>query len=260
MLKESRRGPFVPKDRTVVVLTKNGDEKLYFIDKVSCGSVTRETMLLGQYLSDFIESPGMALPLRAGCTDRVYFPCGSGIAFFAKPTKDDLNNFTWQLKSLAEINPYYKEMIEKILKDVDKQRNLVEELLPIIPLDLPKENSVIKVKLSKKGIGAFRYLKDTQEGQEELYFISAIKPGPVEDSVTLAGQFLLEFEGCPKDALPMEDGNTNTLYLPNDNNIISYKQANETDAIEFIERMMTLAKQQKQFGPRIGEILIALTS
>ncbi len=258
MDKMVRKNPFIPKQRTLVVLTMRDRKEAYFIDQVREGSITQETMLLGQFLHEFIECPELALKLAPGSTNRVYFPGDSRVKFYSQPTKKEIGEFVSHMETMEEYNPQYKELIEKILLDVDKQRSAPEESLEIEEVKLPKDNAIIKVTLSARGTNAYGYIKNAQEGQQELYYIKSLIPGPVEGTTKLLGQFLVEFEGCPENALKLTEDSANRIYFPYDRNVTKCEIPTEEETQEFITRMKTLGDDHPLYEEAVYKLLGSL--
>lgn len=258
MSEKSKMGPFVPKNRTMVMLTKKGQRLMYFIDHVTDGSVTCETMLLGQYLSDLIGSPNQALPMTKGCTDRVYFPQHSEIDFFEKPTGEEMDQFIEELNELAQDCSMFEVMVRKIVNDVEIQKNTPEEPYVEAQFDLPKAESLIKVTLNKYGANKFGYIKNAQAGHQELFYVKRLTQGKVVGSIRLQGQFLSEFEGCLEKALILTPETANEIYVPEDRRILKIEPVNADDIKKFRVRMTVMGLEQQQYAEKIDQILQTL--
>lgn len=71
----------------------------------------------------------------------------------------------------------------------------------------------VAVILNGHGATAFVYIKDAKVGERRVYFIDCVAPGTLTQMPMLLGQFIDEFEKCPRDALPMRPGCMNRLYF-----------------------------------------------
>ncbi|NCD01113.1 hypothetical protein EOL94_03420 [bacterium] len=118
----------------------------------------------------------------------------------------------------------------------------------------PKEKSFVVVVLSKKGSNSFKYLKEGEAGQREVYFINHKETGRVTGASMLLGQFIFELESCP-DALAFKAGCTNRLYLE-DKRVISYEELSVSEKEETLNRLeaMKLGKGVKYFN-RINQMI-----
>lgn len=140
--KETTEQEFKPKDHSLVVLTLNnegshgftyvekgqeGQKEIYYIDKVRIGSISQEIMLLGQFLSEFENSPSDALLLEPGCTNRIYFPNDMKIMEngYNYPNENETAEFVTRMNDLSRRKPQYSIIIRKIIDSLGLPANKV---------------------------------------------------------------------------------------------------------------------------------------
>ena len=117
-----------------------------------------------------------------------------------------------------------------------------------------KSGKFVALTLTKDGSTAFTYLKGAEEGQREVYFVNEIKTGAISQASMLLGQFLFEFEGAPKDALPMR-GDTNRIYFPKDKRVSRYEHLTEDEKEQTINRLKALATRQSDFSEHVFNLM-----
>lgn len=118
-----------------------------------------------------------------------------------------------------------------------------------------KPGKFVALTLSKDGSTAFTYLKGGQEGQREIYFVNKISTGAITEATMLLGQFLFEFEGAPKDALPMIDGCTNRIYFPKDKRVTEYNHLTDEEKEAVKNRLAALAARLPEFSESISNLI-----
>lgn len=114
-----------------------------------------------------------------------------------------------------------------------------------------KPGKFVVLTLTSDGSTAFTYLKDASKGQREIYFVNRIETGAISKALMLLGQFLFEFEGAPKDALPMRDGCTNRIYFPKDKRVSKYEHLTEDEKEQVRNRLKVLAARQPDFSEHV---------
>ncbi len=122
---------YEPKEHSLVVLTFNeegsqsftyvkknheGQKEIYYINCIAKGGISGGTMLLGQFISEFENSPNDALELRPGFTNRIYMHdkriMSNGYNY---PTKEETQEFINRMNVIVKKQPQHKLLVKKII-------------------------------------------------------------------------------------------------------------------------------------------------
>jgi hypothetical protein len=97
---------------------KAGERRVYFVDRVAPGAVTKAPMLLGQFLDEFEKCPEDALRLSPGGTNRLYFQVEqehSGdrrVSAYDDLTPEEVRDTWGRLAQLAKAYPKAAELLK----------------------------------------------------------------------------------------------------------------------------------------------------
>lgn len=111
-----------------------------------------------------------------------------------------------------------------------------------------------------KGGGGNAYLTDADGETRYIYYIHTIKIGAISKKTMLLGQFIDEFEKAPDAALKLTLGNTNRVYFPTSENVVSYDYLTEEEILETRGRLEELARNHTKHSHTIGNLLGILAS
>lgn len=152
----------------------------------------------------------------------------------------------WLLVPL-EINTDEKYKYDReTIKALGWREHLVGDILAgwwVKPWPNIESGKFVVLTLNEHGAESFSCLKDGKPGQRHVYFVDEINTGGITGAPMLLGQFLFEFEGCPKDALRMSPGGTNRIYYPRDKRISAYSPLTEEEAEDTKNRLIRLGEE-----------------
>lgn len=122
-------------------------------------------------------------------------------------------------------------------------------------------NGWLAITLNEKGAKSFAYLKDALAGIRVAYYIDHFSVGNFTEAPMLLGQFLFEFEACPRYALQLS-GDTNRIYFrmdgKQDQRVTSYDFLTEAEVEDTKRRLLVLAESQAEYLATISHLLDTL--